>query len=86
METPTSSHAAKTAAALNDTDFDSWTQRTAAFLRARRFDELDIDVEHAAEEVERGKRDLKDLNSRVQVLLSDLLKWQRLPDRRSPSW
>lgn len=85
VKTPASSRAAKTAAALYDTDFYSWTQRTAALLRTRCFDE--IDVEHAAEEIEdMGKRDLKELNSRVQVLLSHLLEWQRQPDRRSPSW
>ena len=33
-----------------------------------------------------GKRDLKELNSRVQVLLLHLLKWQNQPDGRSPSW
>ena len=85
VKTPASSRAAKTAAALYDSDFYSWTQRTAALLRARRFDE--IDVEHAAEEIEdMGKRDLKELNSRVQVLLSHILKWQHQPDGRSPSW
>jgi len=85
VKTPASSRAAKTAAALYDIDFYSWTQRTAALLRAHRFDE--IDVEHAAEEIEdMGKRDLKELNSRVQVLLLHLLKWQNQPDGRSPSW
>jgi len=85
VKTPASSRAAKTAAALYDSDFYSWTQRTAALLRAHRFDE--IDVEHAAEEIEdMGKRDLKELNSRVQVLLLHLLKWQNQPDGRSPSW
>lgn len=33
-----------------------------------------------------GKRDLKELNSRIQVLLMHLLKWQLQPARRSPSW
>jgi hypothetical protein len=85
VKAPASSHAARTAAALYDTDFYSWTQRTAALLRAHRFDE--VDVEHAAEEIEdMGKRDLKELNSQLQVLLSHLLKWQRQPDRRCPSW
>jgi len=50
VKTPASSRAAKTTAALYDSDFYSWTQRTAALLRAHRFDE--IDVEHAAEEIE----------------------------------
>ena len=72
-------------AGLYDEDFFAWTQRTAELLRARRFDEMDI--EHTAEEIEdMGKRDLKELNSRVQVLLAHLLKWQLQPDKRSPSW
>jgi hypothetical protein len=38
-------------------------------LRAGRFEQADI--EHIAEEIEdMGKRDLKELNSRVQVLVS----------------
>jgi hypothetical protein len=85
VKTPASSRAPEPDTALYDADFYGWTQRTAALLRARRFDELD--VEHAAGEIEdMGKRDLKELNSRVQVLLMHLLKWQLQPDRRSPSW
>jgi hypothetical protein len=33
-----------------------------------------------------GKRDLKELNSRVQVLLAHLLKWKLQPSKRSLSW
>jgi hypothetical protein len=70
---------------LYETDFFAWTQRTAALLRAGRFDVAD--VEHAATEIEdMGRRDLKELNSRMQVLLMHLLKWQLQPDKRSPSW
>lgn len=70
---------------LYDTDFFEWTRRTAQLLRERRFSE--VDVEHAAEEIEdMGKRDLKELNSRVQVLLAHLLKWKLQPLRRSLSW
>jgi hypothetical protein len=66
-------------------DFYAWTQRTAELLRARRFDEADI--EHVAEEIEdMGRRDVRELNSRMQVLLAHLLKWQVQSDRRSPPW
>jgi hypothetical protein len=45
------------------------------------------DIEHIAEEIEdMGKRDLKELNSRVQVLVSHLLKWRLQPAKRSRSW
>lgn len=72
-------------AALYDTDFYEWTQRTAEKLRRRRFDETDI--EHAAEEIEdMGKRDLRELNSRMEVLVAHLLKWKLQPSKRSNSW
>jgi hypothetical protein len=72
-------------ALLYDTDFHLWTQHTAALLRAGRFATLDI--EHTAEEVEdMGKREVKELNSRVRVLLLHLLKWQCQPRKRSRSW
>jgi len=32
------------------------------------------------------ERDLKELNSRMQVLLMHLLKWRMQPDKRSSSW
>src|SRR5438128_4372619 len=72
-------------AAAYDADFFAWTQRTAALLRARRFDE--VDVENAAQEIEdMGRRDLRELNSRVQVVLAHLLKWQLQPKKRTRSW
>src|SRR5207253_2702824 len=72
-------------AAAYDADFFAWAQRTAALLRARRFDE--VDVENAAQEIEdMGKRDLRELNSRVQVVLAHLLKWQLQPKKRTRSW
>lgn len=66
-------------------DFFEWTQQVADRLRARRFAELD--VEHVAEEIEdMGKRDLRELNSRMEVLLAHLLKWKVQPRKRSRSW
>jgi hypothetical protein len=73
------------AAAGYDHDFFEWTQHTAALLRAGRLGELD--VVHLAEEVEEmGKRDRRELESRLQVLLVHLLKWGSQAERRSPSW
>jgi len=72
-------------AELYERDFAAWAERTAADLRARRFDA--VDIERVAEEVEdMGKRDLKEINSRLQVLLLHLLKWRLQPDKRSASW
>lgn len=72
-------------ASLYDTDFFEWTQHTAEQLRRRHFDKADI--EHAAEEIEdMGKRDLRELNSRTEVLMAHLLKWKLQPRKRSNSW
>jgi len=68
-----------------DDDFFAWTQHTAMVLREGRCDE--IDAQHVAEEIEDvGKRDLKELNSRMQVLLMHLLKWQLQPEKRTAVW
>ena len=72
-------------ASLYDRDFVAWAMHTAAMLRARRFDA--VEVSRLAEEIEdMCKRDMKELNGRLQVLLAHLLKWQRQPHRRSRSW
>jgi hypothetical protein len=77
--------AASERAAAYDADFFAWTRRTAALLRARRF--AQVDIAHAAQEIEdMGKRDLRELNRRVQLLLVHLLKWQLQPRKRTPSW
>src|SRR5713226_2577936 len=60
-------------ASLYDQDFVAWTSETAQLLRAGRFDE--VDIEHVAEEIEdMGKRDKRELHSRLTVLLLHLLK------------
>ncbi len=74
-----------TAGSDYEADFFAWTQRTAALLRERRFEE--VDVEYVAEEVEdMGRRERRELIRRIVVLLSHLLKWQLQPDQRSRSW
>ena len=70
---------------LYDEDFFEWTFRNAELLRAGRFEQADI--EHVAEEIEdMGKRDLHEVNSRVEVLVRHLLKWQLQPGKKSRSW
>jgi hypothetical protein len=72
-------------ATLYDEDFVRWTEEHARLLRDRRFDE--IDVEHLAEEIEdMGRRDAREMRSRLTVLIGHLLKWKWQPDRRSGSW
>ena len=68
-----------------ETDIIAWANEQAAFIRAGKFDLLDI--EHIAEEIEDvGKSEKRELASRMAVLLMHLLKWQYQPDRRSKSW
>ncbi|ASC70828.1 hypothetical protein XM38_017750 [Halomicronema hongdechloris C2206] len=66
-------------------DFYAWITRNVALLRAGQLS--DIDAEHIAEELDSmGKRDLRQLRSRLQLLVMHLLKWQYQPDRQSKSW
>jgi hypothetical protein len=70
---------------LYDSDFFEWTQRSAELIRQGRFSEADL--EHIAEEIEdMGKRDRREVRSRLIVLIAHLLKWQLQPERRGPSW
>jgi len=70
---------------LYDEDFYEWTQATAHLLRTGRLDP--IDLEHVAEEIEdMGKRDKLELESRMDVLIAHLLKWDYQVEKRSNSW
>lgn len=72
-------------AALYDVDFYAWTQSAAEGLRLGRLPEPDI--ENVAEEIEdMGKRDRRELYSRMRVLIQHLMKWAVQTDRRSSSW
>src|ERR1035437_5687998 len=56
-----------------DADFFRWTQETAELLRQGRFEETD--KENLAEEVaDMGKRDRRELQSRMIVLVMHLMK------------
>ena len=71
---------------LYQEDFYVWTQRQAELLRARRYDELDL--EHLIEEVEDlGAAAKKSVRSRVRTILEHLLKLEHSPavDPR-PGW
>jgi Domain of unknown function DUF29 len=68
-----------------DEDFFLWTERQAALIRAGQLDS--VDWENVAEEIESlGRRDLRQIGNRLEVLLSHLLKWQFQPAARSTSW
>jgi len=68
-------------AALYDQDFFEWTQRTGDLLRHGCVQQADL--EHVAEEIEDlGKRDRREIDNRLVVLLVHLLKWSLQPGRR----
>ena len=70
---------------LYEEDVYSWAMRNAELIRQGRFDEIDVD--HVAEEIESvGKSERRELENRLIVLLSHLLKWQQQPQRRGRSW
>ncbi|KQT60763.1 hypothetical protein ASG52_16000 [Methylobacterium sp. Leaf456] len=70
---------------LYETDFHAWTQGQAELLRARRFDELDL--ENLIEEVASvGRSDRQQIESRLDVLLGHLLKWRYQPGLRNSHW
>lgn len=66
-------------------DFYAWTVEQGRLLRAGELSA--IDAVNLAEEIESmGRRDRRELESRLTVLLTHLLKWQMQPDQRSRSW
>ena len=73
------------ATSIYDEDFYGWALDQAALLRARRFDELDL--ENLVEEVEDlAESAARELESRFIILLAHLLKWQHQPAGRSWGW
>ncbi len=70
--------------ASKDGDFNAWVLDQADALRSRRYN---IDWDGLAEELEAmARKDRTKLRSRLQNLLSHLLKWAYEPSRRSKSW
>ncbi|NML62343.1 DUF29 domain-containing protein [Massilia sp. RP-1-19] len=68
-----------------DTDFAVWAGHQIGLLRARSFQELD--VEHLIEELESlVANDRRELRNRLVVLLIHLLKCQFQATRKSRSW
>ena len=70
---------------LHEADETLWLERTAELLRAGRCGELDR--EPLAEYLDyMAKKDRSEVESRLQVLLMHLLKWEVQTDHRSRSW
>ena len=78
-------NAAKFEDAGYDNDFYAWTQAQAGLLRSGQFSK--VDIENVAEELESmGRSDKRELDSRLEILLMHLLKWQIQVRGRSPGW
>jgi hypothetical protein len=75
----------KTLADLYLADETAWLDAMAELIRAHRVDELDY--EHLAEYLEdMAKRDRREVNSRLKILLAHVLKWVYQKKKRTPSW
>lgn len=72
-------------AKLYDIDFAQWIDKTVQLLEEKRF--ADIDLKNLIEEIESlGKRDKREIQNRLIVLLMHLLKYAYQPEKRSTSW
>ncbi|MBK1695154.1 hypothetical protein CKO09_10440 [Chromatium weissei] len=70
---------------LYDTDYSAWTLQTAELLRAGRFSELDM--EHLLTELsDMSKSDRDELESRLLILISHLLKWEYQYQTLTEQW
>lgn len=70
---------------LYDRDFYQWTQKTAYFLKQRKFEAVDWDA--LIEEIEAlGRSEKRAIRSYLVVVIKHLLKWQYQPGERSGSW
>jgi len=70
---------------LYENDFYGWIQHQAHTLRTRNLSALDF--EHLIEEIESmGRSEQRALESRLEILLMHLLKWQFQPRLQGPSW
>ncbi len=70
---------------LYELDETAWLEAMAELARDGRA--KDLDLSHLAEYLsDMARRDRREVESRLVVLLAHLLKWDHQPDRRSRSW
>jgi hypothetical protein len=66
-------------------DFQGWINQHITLLKTGKVNELD--VEHLIAELEdMGKSNVRELESRLVILIAQLLKWQFQVDKQSSSW
>ena len=69
----------------HETDFYAWTQQQVQLIKTKQFHQLDW--ENITEEIEdMGRSEKRQLESRLEILIMHLLKWQYQPNLRSRSW
>lgn len=69
----------------HENDFYAWTQEQVQLLKTGQHHQ--IDWHNIAEEIEdMGRSEKRQLESRLEVLIMHLLKWQFQPNLRSRSW
>lgn len=72
-------------AGLYERDFLSWLDRQAMLIRDGQLDRLDLaNLAEELEDMSKSKR--QELRSRLEVLLTHLLKYQFQPEARTGSW
>jgi hypothetical protein len=70
---------------LYEPDETAWLETMADLIRQRRWDELDY--AHLQEYLtDMARRDRREVESRLTVLLAHVLKWVHQPDQRSKGW
>ena len=70
---------------LYEVDETAWLEESSRLIRAGRLDALD--TEHLATYLEdMAIRDRREVNSRLRVLVTHLLKWRYQSEKRSRSW
>jgi hypothetical protein len=76
---------AQTSESLYEADYYAWIEEQVRALRMGHLENLD--GENVAEELEDlGKSVRRELQSRLELILSHLLKFKYQPEKRSPSW
>jgi Domain of unknown function DUF29 len=70
---------------LYETDFHAWTQNQARAIAEHRWS--DVDAVNVADEIgSLGLQLEREIGDRLEILLSYLLKWQRLAEYRGLAW
>ncbi len=73
------------ASELHERDFFAWTKAQARLLREKRFDELDF--ANLIDEVEgAGEAEKRQIETHLETLLTQLLKWKYQPGARTAAW